>query len=110
MSIIQRDGRCMINISDGEPVNRHKPSVNVLFNSVAEHRGNEAVGIILTGMGDDGASGLLAMHQRGSFTIAQDEQTSVVFGMPYKAICSGGVSTVLPLDAIGQTIIQRFSN
>jgi two-component system, chemotaxis family, protein-glutamate methylesterase/glutaminase len=108
MSLSPRDGRPSINITDGEPVNRHKPSVNVLFNSVAEYRAKDALGVILTGMGDDGASGLLAMHQHGAYTIAQDEETSVVFGMPMKAIRAGGVSSVLPIDRIGQAIIQKF--
>ena len=87
-------------------VNRHRPSVNVLFNSVAEVKGKNGIGVILAGMGDDGASGLLAMHQKGAYTIAQDEDTSVVFGMPHKAILSGGVSRVLPLHEIGPGVCE----
>jgi two-component system, chemotaxis family, protein-glutamate methylesterase/glutaminase len=66
------------------------------------------MGVIMTGMGDDGATGMLAMHQRGAFTIAQDEATSVVFGMPQKAILAGGVSEVLPLDLISKAICDRI--
>jgi two-component system, chemotaxis family, protein-glutamate methylesterase/glutaminase len=108
MTIDHKEGRLTTCISDGDPVNRHKPSVNVLFNSIAQFKCTESRGIILTGMGDDGATGLLAIHQQGGYTIAQDEETSVVFGMPFKAIRTGGVSAVLPIDRIAQAMIQRY--
>jgi two-component system, chemotaxis family, protein-glutamate methylesterase/glutaminase len=100
MALRNQNGRSLIRIFQGELVNRHRPSVNVLFNSVAEVKGKHAIGIIMTGMGDDGATGLLAMHQKGAYTIAQNEASSAVFGMPHKAILTGGVSTVLPLHDI----------
>jgi two-component system, chemotaxis family, protein-glutamate methylesterase/glutaminase len=109
MSLAQNGIRTVIRIRDGELVNRHKPSVNVLFNSIAELKGRDALGIILTGMGDDGASGILAMHQQGAYTIAQDEESSVVFGMPHKAILTGGVSAVLPLERISHGILERYA-
>ena len=96
-----------IKIFSGELINRHRPSVNVLFNSVAEVAGKHALGILLTGMGDDGATGLLAMHEKNAYTIAQDETTCAVFGMPMKAIAAGGVSKVLPLGEISQELCQR---
>lgn len=94
-------------ILDGPPVSRHKPSVDVLFRSVAQAAGQNAVGVILTGMGDDGANGLLEMHQAGAHTIAQDEATCVVFGMPKEAIERGGVNEVLPLPRIAASVLRR---
>lgn len=108
MGIANHHGKTVIKISQGELVNRHRPSVNVLFNAVADVKGKNAIGVILTGMGDDGATGMLAIHDRGGHTIAQDEQTSVVFGMPYKAIVAGGVSKVLPLQDIAPEVITRI--
>ena len=108
MAIRSQGGRPIIKIYQGELVNRHRPSVNVLFHSVAEVKGNYAVGIIMTGMGDDGATGMLAMHQKGSFTVAQDEASSVVFGMPHKAILAGGVSAVLPLSEIPKEVCEHI--
>jgi two-component system chemotaxis response regulator CheB len=87
-------------VRDGPPVNRHKPSVDVLFRSVAEHAGRNALGVIMTGMGDDGARGLLAMRRAGARTLAQDEATSVVFGMPREAIALGAAERVLPLNQL----------
>jgi two-component system chemotaxis response regulator CheB len=108
--VIQNNsGKTSIKISDGELVNRHRPSVNVLFNSVAEVKGNHAIGIMLTGMGDDGATGMLAMHQRGAHTIAQDEETSVVYGMPFKAVLAGGVNSVLPLHEIALEVCNKLN-
>jgi len=87
-------------------VRHHRPSVDVLFQSCARTLGSGAVGVILTGMGDDGAAGMLAMHSRGARTIAQDEQTCVVFGMPKAAIALGGVDSVLPLERIAHTMLN----
>lgn len=90
----------IVRVFRGPPVNRHCPSVDVLFRSVAKNVGRNATGIIMTGMGDDGAQGLLAMRNSGAFTIAQDEATSVVFGMPKEAIKLGAVETVCGLHSI----------
>ena len=87
-------------------MNRHRPSVDVLLRSVANVAGANAIGIILTGMGKDGTQGLLEMKQSGSFTIAQDEASCVVFGMPKEAIAAGGVSEVLPLQNIAHRTME----
>jgi two-component system chemotaxis response regulator CheB len=89
-----------VEILDGPPVNRHKPSVDVLFRSVAKYAGKNALGIIMTGMGDDGARGLKEMFDVGARTVAQDEQSCVVFGMPKEAIKLGAAEKVVPLSAI----------
>lgn len=94
-----------VEVFDGAPVNRHKPSVDVLFHSCARELGRHAVGAILTGMGDDGARGMAAMHQAGARTIAQDEATCVVFGMPREAIARGAASVVLPLPKIAEALL-----
>jgi len=97
----------VVELDEGPPVCRHRPSVDVLFRSVAEAVGPNAVGVILTGMGADGADGLLVMKKAGASTIAQDESTSVVFGMPKEAIDRGAVDVVLPLPRIAAGILQR---
>jgi two-component system chemotaxis response regulator CheB len=98
---VERDGaRYICRVKEGPPVNRHCPSVDVLFRSVAQNVGPNAVGVILTGMGDDGARGLKEMRDAGSPTIAQDEFTSVVWGMPGAAVRIGAAMEVLPLDQI----------
>lgn len=98
-----------IALSDGPLVSRHRPSVDVLFRSVAQVAGPNAVGILLTGMGDDGARGLLEIRKAGGLTIAQDEATSVVFGMPREAIRMGGASRILPLHRISSAVISWLS-
>jgi two-component system chemotaxis response regulator CheB len=98
---LRRNGaQYVVEVKDGPLVNRHCPSVDVLFRSVAECAGRNASGIIMTGMGDDGARGLLAMRQAGARTAAQDEASCVVFGMPHEAIKIGAAADVLPLDAV----------
>lgn len=92
-------------LNNQEPVNRHKPSVEVLFNSVARHAAKKAIGILLTGMGDDGASGLLRMKEAGATTIAQDKASSIVWGMPREAIELGAADYILPLNLIPPKII-----
>ena len=92
-------------VSDGEPVNRHKPSVDVLFRSVARWAGSHAVGVMLTGMGADGATAMREMRDRGAHNLVQDEASCVVFGMPREAIAAGAASEVLPLSAMAQRII-----
>jgi two-component system, chemotaxis family, protein-glutamate methylesterase/glutaminase len=94
-------------LNDGPPVNRHRPSVDVLFRSAAVTYGKRAVGVILTGMGKDGAVGLAEMHATQAFTIAQDEASCVVFGMPKAAIDAGGVSKVAPLACIGEILMRH---
>jgi two-component system, chemotaxis family, protein-glutamate methylesterase/glutaminase len=95
-----------VRVFGGEPVNRHRPSVDVLFQSCAQAAGQNAVGVILTGMGDDGARGLVAMRTAGARTIAQDEATCVVFGMPKEAIARGGVEFIEPLHRVAQTTLR----
>ena len=104
--LLKRSGaRYYVEIKDGPLVSRHRPSVDVLFRSAARYAGRNAVGVILTGMGDDGASGMLEKKQAGAATIAQDEATSVVFGMPNEAIKRGAVDSILPLHAIAESIL-----
>lgn len=93
-------------VTDGPPVNRHKPSVDVLFQSAADCAGRDALAIILTGMGNDGARGMKLLHDRGARTVAQDEESRVVFGMPMEAIKLGGVDDVLPLSKVAGAIRQ----
>jgi two-component system chemotaxis response regulator CheB len=94
----------VVSLSDDERVNGHRPSADVLFRSVADEFGHDAIGVIMTGMGEDGAAGLATMRAAGAFTIAQDEQSSVVFGMPRAAIERGAASRVVALDAISGAI------
>jgi two-component system chemotaxis response regulator CheB len=104
--LVVRDGaRYMCRLDDGQPVNRHKPSVDVLFRSVAQQAGRNAIGVILTGMGKDGAQGLKEMRESGSRTIAQDEATSMVWGMPGEAVAVGAAIDVLPLSEIAARIL-----
>ncbi|UYG02059.1 chemotaxis response regulator protein-glutamate methylesterase [Halomonas sp. LR3S48] len=93
-------------LDDGPPVNRHRPSVDVLFHSAATQAGRNAIGVILTGMGKDGAAGLLEMRQAGSSTLAQDEASCVVFGMPREAIALGGAAEVASLDDIPERLME----
>ena len=104
--LVVRDGaRFVCKLSDGPPVNRHRPSVDVMFRSVAQNVGPNAIGVILTGMGADGAEGLKEMQEVGSITIAQDEKTSVVWGMPGEAVKRGAAGHVLPLEAIAGALL-----
>jgi two-component system chemotaxis response regulator CheB len=104
--LLKRSGaRYYVEIKDGPLVCRHRPSVDVLFRSAARYAGPNAVGVILTGMGDDGARGMLEMKQAGAATIAQDEATCVVFGMPKEAIKFNGVDKVLPLESIAGAVL-----
>lgn len=104
MSVQRSGAQYHLAVREGPFVNRHRPSVDVLFRSVAQHAGRNALGILMTGMGDDGARGLLAMHSSGARTLAQDEATCVVFGMPKEAIKLGAAEKVLPLQAIAPEI------
>jgi two-component system chemotaxis response regulator CheB len=100
LSLVRNGARYVCRLDDGPPVNRHKPSVDVLFRSVAQQAGRNAIGVILTGMGKDGALGLKEMRDAGSRTIAQDEATSIVWGMPGEAVAVGAAADVLPLGEI----------
>ena len=106
--VVRRSGaRHIAAITSDKPVNKFRPSVDVLFHSCARSVGRNALGVILTGMGNDGADGLVAMRNAGACTIAQDEETCVVFGMPKQAIQQGGAEVVLPLDGIAEGILSR---
>ncbi len=108
--LIRRSGaKYLVQINDGPPVNRHRPSVDVLFRSTAQYAGNNSLGIILTGMGADGAKGLLEMKDAGAHTIAQDEKTSIVFGMPKEAIKLEAAKQVLPLKQIASSLLKYSS-
>ena len=106
MAIMRAGGGYAVRIYEDEPVNRHRPSVDVLFDSAARIAGADSLGIILTGMGSDGARGLHAMKMAGARTIAQDEKSCVVFGMPEQAIRLGGVSQVVSLERIADAIVD----
>jgi two-component system chemotaxis response regulator CheB len=109
-AVVRRDGgNYRVKLGTGKKVSGHRPSVDILFNSVASHVGANAIGIILTGMGSDGAKGMLAMKQNGALTIAQDEKTSVVWGMPKVAFDIGGVSFVEPLDKIVDKVVSLLN-
>ncbi|MBV8467072.1 MAG: chemotaxis response regulator protein-glutamate methylesterase [Burkholderiales bacterium] len=105
MSLIRSGAQYIVEVKDGPPVNRHRPSVDVLFRSVAKSAGRNAMGVIMTGMGADGARGLKEMHDTGSATLAQDEATCVVYGMPKEAVALGAASRIVPLGAIARAIL-----
>ncbi|EIZ80629.1 response regulator [Novosphingobium sp. Rr 2-17] len=106
MMLERRGARYYVSVRDGPLVSRHRPSVDVLFRSVARAAGANAVGVIMTGMGDDGARGMLELKQAGARTFAQDEATSIVFGMPKEAIAHGGVEKIVPLGHIASELLQ----
>lgn len=105
-TLLRRHGAAYhVEVKDGPPVNRHRPSVDVLFRSASQAAGPRALGILMTGMGDDGAAGLLDMRQAGARTLAQDEASSVVFGMPKEALARGAAERAVPLTAIAREIV-----
>ena len=108
MEVVRHGMAYAVRVYRGERVNRHLPSVDVLFSSCAKQLGKNAVGVLLTGMGADGAKGMLEMKEAHAFTIAQDEATCVVFGMPREAILLGAVDQVLPLGRIPAALVQRL--
>jgi two-component system chemotaxis response regulator CheB len=110
MTLVRNGARYSVHIDQNPPVNRHRPSVDVMFDSVARYAGGNSVGVILTGMGGDGAKGMLAMKQAGAYTIAQDEASCVVFGMPKEAIKLGGVDKILPLTDIPGAVLTYVSS
>ena len=106
MRLLRSGAQYVVEVKDGPPVNRHRPSVDVLFRSVAKYAGRNAMGVIMTGMGDDGARGMAEMKAAGARTIAQDEATSVVFGMPKEAIALGCVDRVVGLPQLAGEILR----
>ena len=105
-TLLKRSGaRYYVEVKDGPLVSRHRPSVDVLFRSAARYAGKNAVGVIMTGMGDDGAKGMKEMHDAGSYTIAQDEETCIVYGMPAEAVKLGGVDQIVPLQDIAASAV-----
>ena len=110
MELVKAAGQYRVRLSQRALVNRHRPSVDVLFWSAASTAADQALGIILTGMGQDGAAGLLALRDAGAHTIAQDEKSSVIFGMPRSAIELGGAIEVLPLRAIGKKVLAHLNS
>ena len=109
LSVERTGARFVCRLNDGPPVNRHRPSVDVLFRSVAQCAGSNAIGVILTGMGDDGAQGLLELREAGARTIAQDEASSVVWGMPGEAVKRGAAELVLPLGKVTPEVLRLIS-
>jgi two-component system chemotaxis response regulator CheB len=107
--LLKRSGaNYMTELSQSPPVNHHRPSVEVLFRSVAQNAGKNVIGVMLTGMGKDGAVGMLEMRQAGAYNFAQDEATCVVFGMPREAIAVGAVDEVVPIQDMAQKVLQRL--
>ncbi|MBN3767865.1 chemotaxis protein CheB, partial [Burkholderia sp. Ac-20365] len=108
--LLARSGANYIaHLSDDPPVNRHRPSVDVLFRSAAQHAGKNAVGVILTGMGRDGAAGLLDMRKAGAYTLAQDEASCIVFGMPREAIAMGAADEIASLSEMSRRVMARLA-
>jgi two-component system chemotaxis response regulator CheB len=97
-----------ISLDRGEPVNRHRPAVDVLFDSAAERVGGDAIAVIMTGMGKDGARGMRHMRDAGAYTIAQDEASCIVYGMPKEAVMQGGVDEVCPLERMAERVLDRL--
>jgi two-component system chemotaxis response regulator CheB len=109
-TLLERSGaRYYVSVKDGPLVSRHRPSVDVLFRSATRSAGSNAVGVIMTGMGDDGARGMSELKQAGAFTLAQDEATSVVFGMPKEAIALGCIDRVVPLQNLAGEVLRAAS-
>jgi two-component system chemotaxis response regulator CheB len=110
LSLVRSGANYMTRIDQGPPVNRHRPSVDVLFNSAAANAGKNAVGVILTGMGKDGAMGMLEMKKSGAYNLAQDESSCVVFGMPKEAIAIGATHEVAPLNELPKRVMDFFAS
>ena len=109
LMLVRSGANYMTKLDQGPPVNRHRPSVDVLFSSAAKNAGKNAVGVILTGMGKDGAAGMLEMRQSGAYNVAQDEASCVVFGMPKEAIAMGGTHDVGPLHELPKRVMDFFA-
>lgn len=109
MRLARSGANYVVELDEGPPVNRHRPSVDVLFNSAAQTAGKNAIGVILTGMGKDGAAGMRAMHEAGARTLAQDEASCIVFGMPREAIALGGVDEIVPLAHMSERVLANLA-
>jgi len=109
MEVVRVGGRLRVHLLDTPPVNRHRPSVDVLFQSVAERVGNRSHGVILTGMRGEGSRGMRMRYDQKSMTIAHDEESCVVFGMPKEAIKLGGATQILPLDQIAPFLVDLLA-
>jgi two-component system chemotaxis response regulator CheB len=109
LRVLRAGSGYVASLDNGPPVNRHRPSVDVLFRSAACHAGRNAIAVILTGMGSDGAQGMLELKKAGAYTIAQDEASCVVYGMPKEAVAAGAVDEVLPLSAVASRVLERLS-
>lgn len=107
--LARSSGNYICELNAGPPVNRHRPSVDVLFRSAANHAGHNAIGVILTGMGKDGASGMWEMKRAGAYTLAQDEASCVVYGMPKEAVAIGGVDAIVALNDIAQRVLAHLA-
>jgi two-component system chemotaxis response regulator CheB len=108
--LIKRSGaRYYVEVKDGPLVSRHRPSVDVLFRSAAQFAGANAIGVIMTGMGDDGAKGMLEMKEAGAYNIAQDEKSCVVYGMPNEAVKLGAVEKILHLDLLADAVLKEYA-
>jgi len=110
LSLVRSGANYMTRLDQGPPVNRHRPSVDVLFHSAAVNAGKNAVGVILTGMGRDGAAGMLEMKKAGAYNLAQDEASCVVFGMPKEAIAIGATHEVGPLHELPRRVLEFFAS
>lgn len=108
LTVVNRQGHLYCQLSDSDPVERHRPSVDVMFSSIAESVGGKSIGVILTGMGRDGANGLLQMHKTGALTAAQDQASSVVWGMPRVAIELGGAAKTLCLTEVANFLVEAI--
>ncbi|HYP71386.1 MAG TPA: chemotaxis response regulator protein-glutamate methylesterase [Variovorax sp.] len=108
LSLARSGANYVAHLDQEPPVNRHRPSIDVLFDSVAKHAGRNAIGVILTGMGKDGAEGLLRMKQAGAYTLAQDEASCVVFGMPREAIALGAANEIAPLSEMSRRVLAHL--
>ena len=109
--LLKRKGAYYVTeLSQAPPVNRHRPSVEVLFRSAAQQAGRNVVGVLLTGMGKDGAAAMLEMHQAGAYNFAQDQESSVVFGMPREAIAIGAVDEIVPIKAMAQRVLAYLNH
>ncbi len=106
--VLKKDSGYYVEVKDGPLIHHQRPAVEVLFKSVAKYAGKDAIGVILTGMGKDGAEGMLNMKNAGAYTIGQDERTSIVYGMPKEAYQMGGVSKVLPIEKIAEEIMKNI--
>jgi two-component system chemotaxis response regulator CheB len=106
--VVRSGADYLVQLSDAEPVNRHKPAVDVMMSSVALAGGKNVIGVLLTGMGKDGAKGMLEIRNKGGYTLAQDEESCVVYGMPKEALLLGGVDQVVELDKMGSVLVEQI--